>query len=177
MKNNELGISAIKLIFTMIIIIAVIVGGIILVKKFLNENTKKDIETDLLYIQAKCKVIYDKHIINEEEQLIGEKIEEYIENEEINNILKETDKEWYKLNQDDLDRIGAGYLKEENGYIINYDTDEIIYAAGIEKNDHIFYKLSDILNEEENTIEQEETNANYEIVDENNEEADTSVLE
>ena len=164
MKDNEVGITAIKLIFIMILIIIIILSGIVLAKKLWSETTQKDIKTDLLYMQAKCKVIYDKHIINEEEALIGEKIEEYKENEEINEIIT-SDGEWYKLNQENLNSIGAYYLNAEDGYIVNYETEEIIYTIGIEENGKIFYKLSDILEpkiEEKNEEEQNEEMENPE---------------
>ena len=172
MKDNEVGITAIKLIFIMILIIIIILSGIVLAKRLWSETTQKDIKTDLLYMQAKCKVIYDKHIINEEEALIGEKIEEYKENEEINEIIT-SDGEWYKLNQENLNSIGAYYLNEEDGYIVNYETEEIIYTIGIEENGKVFYKLSDILEpkkEENNEEEQNEVNDENTEIDENNKE-------
>ena len=173
MKNNEIGIVAIKLILTIILIIAIIFGGTILVKKLLSENNEKDIKTDLLYIQAKCKVIYDKHIINSEEQLIGEKITEYPENETIDEIIKSTESEWYKLKQEDLESIGEGHLKEEEGYIVNYETEEVIYVSGISHDEEVVYKLSDILKEKEQGQESNEVTTNEEQEDneeENNQE-------
>ena len=152
MKNNEIGVAAIKLLFTIILILAIIFGATALVKKLWNENNEKDIITDLLYIQAKCKVIYDKHLINNEEPLIGEKITEYTENETIDEIIKAEEKDWYRLKQDDLEKMGEGYLKEEDGYLINYETEEVVYMNGINNEEQTFYKLSDILKIKEQNI-------------------------
>lgn len=174
MKDNEVGRIAIKLIFAIILIIIFFTGGTLVVKKLWKDNNEKDIKTDLLYIQSKCKIIYDKHIINKEEPLIGEKINQYIENEKINEIINESDKEWYKLKQEDLNKIGEGHLKEEDGYIVNYETEEIIYATGIKKKDKIVYKLSEIISEEKETEENEEESI---IEEENNEEGETETIE
>lgn len=181
MKNNEVGRSLIKLIFIIVILSLIVIGGIILAKRVWKKSNEKDIKTDLLYIQAKCKVIYDKHIVNGEESLIGEKIEEYSENEKVNEFIKNSEEEWYKLKQSDLEQIGLGYLKEENGYLINYKTEEVIYGTGVEEKNGVFYKLSDILRgyietEEENNSVNEQSNDNNtteESNEENNLEQDT----
>ena len=57
MTNEEYGITAIKLIFTIIILAVVIVGIVFVVKRLWQDTSIKNIETDLLYIKAKCKVI------------------------------------------------------------------------------------------------------------------------
>lgn len=165
MKNNEIGMAVIKLIFMMILIIIIILSATVLGKKLWKESNTKDLKTDLLYIQAKCKVIYDKHILNEEEKLIGEKISEYSENEEINNII--SNGEWYKLNQENLKEIGAEHLKEKDGYIVNYETEEVIYASGIKEGENTFYKLSDIIKTKKESEENIEKTEKQENIDEN----------
>lgn len=153
MTNEELGISAIKLIFTIIILAIIISGIIFVVKRLWQDNSIKDIGTDLLYIKAKCKIIHDKNIIDPNEQLLGEKITEYAESEEINKIISQSDK-WYKLGQSDLENIGLGNLKAEDGYIVNYEEEDVIYAKGIEENEKTYYKLSDLeAHQEEEALE------------------------
>ena len=156
MRDGEYGRSAIKLIFTIFILAVVITGIVFVAERLWKDNSVKDIETDLLYIKAKCKVIRDKHIIDENEQLLGENITEYTESEEVNEIVSKTDK-WYKLRQEDLEAIGLGNLKAEDGYLVNYEEEDIIYAKGIERNKQIYYRLSD-LQEAELEEEQEEQN-------------------
>ena len=156
MRDGEYGRSAIKLIFTILILAVVITGIVFVVQRLWKDNSVKDIETDLLYIKAKCKIIRDKHIMDENEQLLGENITEYPENEEVNEIISESD-DWYKLRQEDLELIGVGSLKAEDGYIVNYEEQDVIYAKGIERDKQVYYKLSDLQRLEEE-LEQEEQN-------------------
>ena len=143
MINGEKGISTIKLIFTIFILALVIAGIVFIVKRLWQDTSVKNIGTDLLYIKAKCKIIHDKNIIDPNEQLLGENITEYAENEEVNIIVSQSDK-WYKLKQEDLETIGAGDLKSEDGYLVNYEEEDVIYAKGIIENEQTYYKLSDL---------------------------------
>ena len=145
MINGEYGRSAIKLIFTILILAVVITGIVFMAEKLWKDNSVTDIETDLLSIKAKCKDIHDKNIIDENTQLLGENITEYPENEEVNEIISGSGK-WYKLSQDDLEAIGVGNLKAKDGYLVNYEENDVIYAKGIEKDGQLYYKLSDIQN-------------------------------
>ncbi len=154
MRNEEYGITAIKLIFTIIILVAIIVTAGFITKKIWDNNSVKDVKTDLLYIQAKTKVIYDKNIIDENEELLGENITEYPSNDVVNEIVSQSDK-WYKLNKEDLETMELGNLNVEDGYLVNYEEADVIYAKGIEENGIIYYKLSDMTDEE---IEEETDN-------------------
>lgn len=154
MKNEEYGISAIKLIFTVVILALIITGIVFVVQKLWHDNNVNDIETYLLSIQGKCKGIYGKNVVDSNNQLLGEKITEYKENEEINNIISQSDK-WYKLSQQDLETIGEGKLKAEDGILVNYEENDIIYLKGIKKDDNIFYRLSDLNREEQEKQEEQ----------------------
>ena len=148
MRNNEYGLTAIKLIFTMIILIAIIIVAVFVVIKLVESNHVTDIKTDLLYIQAKCKVLHDKKVVDTNQSLLGEEINEFQGNDMINQTVSGEDK-WYKLSQNDLEQIGVGYLNAEEGFIVNYETQEVIYAQGVQENEGVFYKLSDIIKEDE----------------------------
>lgn len=154
-KNNECGRVFIKFIFMTLILILVITGIVFVVKKQLEDNSIKDVRTDLMYIQVKCKAMQDKHIIDANEQLLGESINEYAENEEVNEIVSKSDK-WYKLSQEDLERIGLGNLKAKDGYLVNYEENDVIYAKGILIEENNYYKLSDLEAIEDKDKEQEE---------------------
>lgn len=184
MANREKGISAIKLIF-MVLILAVIIAGIVfVVKRLWQDNSVKDIGTDLLYIKAKCKIIHDKNIIDSNEQLLGQKITEYTENGEVNGIISQNDK-WYKLSQGDLEKIGIGELKEEDGYLVNYEEEDVIYAKGILENEQTYYKLSDLervreekeKQKEEEEKEKQENQANKEAEEKAKEEQENKETE
>lgn len=145
---NEAGISAIKLIFTVIILIAIFVVAIFVIEKLIQSSNVTNIKTDLLYIQAKCKVIHDKKVVDDNQTLLGEEINELQENEEINQIISGEDK-WYRLSQDDLNQLGVGYLKEEEGFIVNYETEEVLYTKGVQEGEETYYKLSDMVENEQ----------------------------
>lgn len=152
MERKEYGITTIKLILTIVVIIIVFCGGFLLLNKLWKTNNIKNLKTDLLYIQAICKFHKDKHILNENDELLGEKISEYNNNEKVNEIISESDS-WYMLSQEDLEEIGKGELNSEDGYIFNYDTEDLIYAKGIKEEENVFYKLSDIVEDDDKKIQ------------------------
>lgn len=154
MKSNEYGLTAIKLIFTVIILIAVILAVVFIVGELVESSHVTDIKTDLLYIQAKCKGLHDKKVVDANQALLGEEINNFSENDMINNIVSGEDK-WYKLSQNDLEQIGVGYLHAEDGFIVNYETEEVIYAKGVQEKEETYYKLSDMVKEEEQGENQE----------------------
>ena len=154
MRNNEYGLTAIKLIFTVIVLFAIIVAAVFVVGKLIESSHVTDIKTDLLYIQAKCKVIHDKKIVDINQGLLGEEINEFSGNDIINGIVSGEEK-WYKLSQQDLEQIGVGYLDAEEGFIVNYDIEEVIYAKGIKEKEEIYYKLSDMVKQDEEEENQE----------------------
>lgn len=140
------------IIITVIIVLIVLVGraGI----KMLEEKKYIDIETDLLLIQAKVKIIKGKSDVNANtDAYVGTKISE-ANSDEIKNIfskigLTEEDKEkYYVLYHQDFEEMGiANDLKnkKDGEFIVNYDTAEVIYIKGVKKNNEIKYKLSDIV--------------------------------
>lgn len=172
--KREYGITTIKLILIIVLIIIIFCGGFFLLHKLWKVHNIKNLKTDLLYIQAKGKVIKDKHILNENDELMGEKIEEYPENEEVNKIISESDK-WYELDQKDLEQMGKGNLKSEDGYIINYDTEDVIYAKGIKEGNNTFYKLSDIIKQE--SIDENKKEENKQDNKEKNEEIQDDIVD
>lgn len=183
MRNEEYGRSAIKLIFTIIILALVIAGIIFTVKRLWQDTSVKDVETDLLSIQAKCKGIYVNNKMDSNKQLLGEKVVDYSENEEVNNIVSQSDK-WYKLGQQDLETMGLTTLKAEDGYLVNYEEEDIIYAKGIERDNEIYYKLSELqkVQEQEEQEEQQKQQEQQEQQEQQTEEQpeqnpETEVLE
>lgn len=158
MRNNENGITFIKFIFMLLILLVVIAGIVFIVNRLWKDTSTKNIETDLLYIQAKCKIIYDKNKIDPNELLLGENITEYPENEKVNEIISGSN-QWYKLSQEDLEAIGLETVKAEDGYMINYEENDVICAKGatIQGYEEIYYRLSDLQKaEEQKEIEEQQ---------------------
>ena len=63
----------------------------------------------------------------------------------------------YLLSQNDLNEMGLEKVNEDSGYIVNYETNEIIYVKGFEAKDKTYYKLSEMkdLKVDEDVVEVE----------------------
>lgn len=133
-KNNK-GITLLALVIT-VIILAIIAGvSISLGTNMLGTAKFESVETNLMLIQSKTKIIAEKLAIGEIDQS-----EAY--------GTKQEDGEysgWYLLSQADLNTIGVKDAKAEDNYYVNYDNDDVAYGKGITFEGVTFYKLSDIL--------------------------------
>lgn len=156
--NNQKGVSLIVLVITVIVlaILATItaqeLGGII------NQIDKENISTDLLLIQAKAKVLKEKSSFNSDDTILkGEKISEIVNNAKIEelkekgviNTEEENYDKYYLLNKETIDELEIGIEKmgEEDFYIVNYATEEVIFPEGYKHTDgNTYYKLSEISN-------------------------------
>lgn len=139
-------------------ITAAIIVAINFIKIDYKALTNEDIETEMLQIQAKAKVEFEKYHVDKENGLKGEKIDnsEYGIDEEGS---------FYKWTKDTLDEVGQtqSILKEGEYYLINYDTEEVIYSAGVKLEDeNVYYKLSEIEKYKKSKEEQEETGKKHE---------------
>lgn len=147
----------IRLFIIIAIIVAIGAVGLNYALKSLKQKQNDDIRTDLLLIQAKTKVIKGKAEVNSNtEAYVGTKISEYFDND-VKEFLKNIQinesqfEKYYILSMQDLEKMGIfGELKntEDNQYIVNYETADVIYIKGIEENGNIKYKISDIITKE-----------------------------
>lgn len=86
---------------------------------------------------------------------------EVTDNKEVEKLLSENKIEdsenCYLLLQNDLNEMGLEKVKQDSGYIVNYETNEIIYVKGFENKDKTYYKLSEMkdLKVDEEVAEQE----------------------
>ena len=168
MKSQK-GMGHLMLIICIAIIIALILGVVYIVKENIEKEKIETYETNMLLIQGKVKVISNEATIQKsEEPLKGRKVEEAIEEEQIKSLLEKniisqeeaSFSKYYILEQEHLDEIGLNNIELKEGYfIVNYDTDEIIYSNGIKVGKDIYYKLSELkelkeLNKQEENIEE-----------------------
>ena len=135
--KNEKGITLIALLIT-VIVLMIIAGVTISVSRNLVHTAKfENAETTLLLIQSKVKVMADKKAIGEIEEadLYGTKQEngEY--------------EGWYLLSNADLENMGIKDADAADNYYVNYENDDVAIGTGIENNNDIYYKLSNILGE------------------------------
>ena len=122
--------------------------------KMLDEKKYIDLQTDLLLIQAKVKVIKGKSDVNgNKDNYLGQKVSES-NNDKIKNQLKdlkiteENFDKYFILNSKDFETMGIAHElknKEDALFVVNYDENEVIYTKGIKVNGNIKYKLSDII--------------------------------
>ncbi len=113
------------------------------------------IKTDMLLIEGKTKIVAEKVKIKDKNSIyIGTKIGKEVQDDEIKKLqekgiinLNEKNVKYYILNQSNLEELGLSTIKLEDGYyIVEYNSNEIIYSKGIEnKEGNVLYKLSEIL--------------------------------
>lgn len=109
--------------------------------------------TALLLVQAKEKIIAEKAIISKNlDEYVGEKFSECeiqaIKRFKDLDIILETDENYdtyYVWDQEILDNLLVDVkLAENEYYIVNYMTNEVITTKGVKINDKTYYRLSEI---------------------------------
>ena len=140
------------IIFIILVIGIIIYGVLKYAKKEVDSEQFETIKTDMLLIEAKTSIVAQKVKIKEKDaKYIGNKIEND-ENEDIKKLeeqgIIELKKEnnYYILDDNNLDELELSVRNQKQGnYIIEYNSNEIIYTSGIkDKDGNILYKLSDI---------------------------------
>ena len=165
MQNNKY--KFLKLIIAFIIILVVGIFLFNIGTKKMQERKNDDIKTDMLMIEGKIKSIKaESEISNNQEKYVGTKVSE-ANDTEVNNVMQqlqinqESLQNYYILNKECFEKMGlADSIKDDDEYIVNYTNSDVIYVKGIKLNNEIKYKLSDIIDKNENTnnINEEEEN-------------------
>jgi len=143
--------------FFVILLIAIIGLGILyyMGNEYKGEQFET-IKTDMLLIEGKTKIIAEKVKIKEKgASYVGRKIEKdsdiaYIKELQDKGIIDLNAKGtmYYILEQQNLEELGLSNIKLKEGYyIVEYNSNEIIYSKGIENKEGIrLYKLSEFIN-------------------------------
>ena len=166
MQNNKY--KFLKLIIAFIIILVVGIFLFNIGTKKMQERKNDDIKTDMLMIEGKIKTIKaESEISNNQEKYVGTKVSE-ANDTEVNNVMQQLQinqdelQNYYILNKESFEKMGlADSIKDDDEYIVNYTNSDVIYVKGIKLNNEIKYKLSDIIDKNENTNninEKEENN-------------------
>ena len=149
MKNK--GITLVSLIITIVVLLILAFSSVAISTNILSYTQFQTIRTNMLQIQAKAKMAEEKAGFQKDENLlVGTKIEEPTDNSKIQilfdkQIIK-TDEEYYMLSKQDLEKWDLIDIHIEDGYLVNYKTDEVIYVKGVKgKQDKIYYKLTDMM--------------------------------
>lgn len=133
--RNDKGITLITLIVTVVILVILTYVTVSTSMDMTATSRFENLQTYMLLIQTKCEYLSNQLAIGEiyEDELIG---------------TKQTSGEfagWYKLSQGDLNAIGVKDAHAEDGYYINYATNDVAYEKGIEFQGFPFTYLSEIL--------------------------------
>lgn len=152
--KNQTGMGHLMLILCIVIIVFIVGSVMYVTQKVWQKETIETYETDMLLIQGKVKVLSQEATIQKNEELLkGKKVEDNIEQEPIktlleNNVISKEEvsfSKYYIIEKETLQEMGLHKIKLESGcYIVNYDTDEVIYSEGIKVGDKIYYKLSEL---------------------------------
>ncbi len=161
-EKKEKGITIVALTITVIVLIILASIGIYTGSEIIKQANLQNINTNMMLIQAKTKTISEQAKFNKDtSNYKGTKVTEVTDNKEVEKLLSENKIEdsenCYLLLQNDLNEMGLEKVKQDSGYIVNYETNEIIYVKGFENKDKTYYKLSEMkdLKVDEEVAEQE----------------------
>lgn len=152
--RSECGKGTIKLIVILGLILVVVLGGLLYTRKAVKDEEKKDLQADLLLIQAKIEIVKGKNSINKDENpLKGIQLTQLPEDININEFLsknvitQEEYEKYYLLNNQALEEMELKELinRYDGYFLVNYENYEIIYSQGYENSNGMWvYKISDL---------------------------------
>lgn len=151
MNKNQKGITIVSLVITIIILL--IIGGVSVTvgTSVIKQAAITNINTNMMLIQAKIKTIAEQAKFNNNtDNYKGTILSEVSGNKKVDKILEagiiEDASKYYLLSKDDLVSMGLEKIDIEDGYIVNYETEEIIYVKGYENDGITYHKLTDMKN-------------------------------
>lgn len=149
MNKNSKGITLVSLVITIIILMIITSVTIYTGSNVIKQVTLQNVNTDMMLIRAKVKTMEEQAKFNKDNSNYkGTPLINVLDNKKIDKLVDEGIVEditkYYLLSKDDLNSMGLEKVDIADGYLVNYETEEIIYVRGLEKDDNIYYKLSDI---------------------------------
>lgn len=151
MNKSQKGITIVSLIITIIILL--IIGGVTVYigTSVIKQATLQTVNTNMMLIQAKTKTIAEQAKFNgNQDNYKGTVLSEVSGNKKIDKLLQtgiiEDTSKYYLLSKDDLVSMGLEKIEIEDGYIVNYETEEVIYVKGYENEGVTYHKLNDMKN-------------------------------
>lgn len=150
-KSKEKGISLITLVITIIVLVILASVGIGTGTNIIKRADLQNINTNMMLIQAKVKTISEQAKFNKDtSNYKGTKLTEVTGNEKVDKLIEnnaiENKENYYLLSQSDLNEMGLEKIDIDEGYIVNYDTSQIIYVKGFEANNKSYYQLNEMRN-------------------------------
>lgn len=149
MNKNSKGITLVSLVITIIILMIITSVTIYTGSNVIKQVTLQNVNTDMMLIRAKVKTMEEQAKFNKDNSNYkGTPLINVLDNKKIDKLVDEGIVEditkYYLLSKDDLNSMGLEKVDIADGYLVNYETEEIIYVRGLEKDDNTYYKLSDI---------------------------------
>lgn len=166
MCKNKNGITIVSLIITIVILLILASVTIYTGTGVMKQANFQTINTNMMLIQAKAKTISEQAKFNKDDdgnidtniykginitdndkmnEMANSKVIEKI-NKLINDNVIEDASKCYLLSKEDLESMGLEKIDIDDGYIVNYETGEVIYVRGFENSGATYYKMSDIKN-------------------------------
>lgn len=154
-KNNK-GITMISLAIIVLLMILLASVTAYEANGLVSVARVQSVTTDLLLIQAQVRIINEKIVFESDEDkksqlYVGTKLIEsnnVLETMRDRSILTANDisnNSYYVLSKDDLVNMGLDSLNYEDGYVVNYETEEVIYVKGVKNTEGKYlYKLSEM---------------------------------
>lgn len=171
--NHNSGKRIVKYLIIISIIIATVVLIVQHVLNVVKKEKIKEMQADLLAVQAKVEIMKGKNNFNKDENPLKgisvSKIDEKIKVKSIfekHGINGDDVSKFYVLRDSDLSEMDLQELvgKNSGSYIVNYDNYEVIYTEGFTNANGLFcYKVSEM-------NKQPEVNKVVPVVSNNNEE-------
>lgn len=150
-KIGNKGLTITTLAITIVVIIMLASIGIYTGTDIIKRANLQNINTNMMLIQAKTKTIMEQAKFNKDtSNYKGTKLTELGDNKKVDELIEnhiiERNENYYFLTQTNLNEMGLEKIKADDGYIVEYETNEIIYVKGFSANNQTYYKLSEMKN-------------------------------
>ena len=142
--KTESGITLVALIITIIILMLITSVTVYTGTNVIKQVTLQNVNTDMMLIKAKVKTMEEQAKFNKDNSnykgtpLIdvhdNKKIDKLVDEEIVEDITK-----YYLLSKEDLNSMGLEKIDIADGYLVNYESEEIIYVRGLKKDDNMYY--------------------------------------
>ena len=164
--KTDKGITMIALVMVVILLFILSAVTVYEANNVISAARVESTMTNLLLIQAKVRIINEKVVFEKDDEkkqelYVGTKLsespntiskikEQQTENNKtiIENIDdEEVSSKYYVLSQKELNDFGLSTINASEGYIVNYETEEVIYVKGVQdQNEKILHTLTELLN-------------------------------
>lgn len=135
------GFLNLKLILIVLIIGILVIAAVFYVKNSLHDQELQSLSTTMLQIQAKAKVINERNKVNNTSDYIGKDVTE----DQLKKLNIENNGKLKVLDEEELKKLEVTEIKENQDFVINYETEEVYYLEGYQTDDNnIVYSLTDI---------------------------------